>query len=227
MSNNKKIQPNTKHLILCEGIDEKLFFIWYLDYFKKKGYDNLNHIQLEDIGGNQDIKSQLGLWKMVSGFEQLQTIGIIRDAETNADGAVRSIEKCFADNDLTVPTEPFDLGTSNSGPNTVYGLLPGTMENNELQNGTLEDLCLQILKDPNSEVKVSNIGKYLYELQTELKYQISHIHKAKLHTYFASDDKYIGSKIGEAAKYGAFDFESPKLDAFRGMFKKLIETEEH
>ena len=47
---NKVIQPNVRHLILCEGIDEKLFFIWYLDYLKKHGYTKLEDVQLEDSG---------------------------------------------------------------------------------------------------------------------------------------------------------------------------------
>ncbi len=84
--------------------------IWYLDYLIKQGYTKLNDIQIEDIDGNQDLKKQLELWKLVSGFEQLQTIGIIRDAETDAEAAIHSINQCFSDNDLTVPDAPFTLG---------------------------------------------------------------------------------------------------------------------
>ncbi len=198
--------------------------MWYLDYLKKQRmYTQFNEIQLEDIGGNEDIKKQLGLWTLVSGFEQLQTIGIIRDAETSADSTVRSIEQCFTDNGLTVPDDPFSLGVSSDGPNTIYGVLPGFDENGVLQNGTLEDLCLQILINKQSESKMDMIQEYLKELQAKFDYQIHHIHKSKLHTYFASDDKYIGSKIGEAAKIGAFDFESESLAPFRSMFESLTE----
>lgn len=220
---NKEIQPNIKHLILCEGNDEKWFFIWYLQYLIDQNHSELECIQFEDIGGNEDIKKQLGLWKLVSGFEQLETIGIIRDAEKNADAAVRSIEQCFADNDLTVPTDSFTLGVSENGPNTIYGLLPGFDENGILQNGTLEDLCLQILKDEQSESKMDMIKEHLTEIQSKFDYRINHIHKSKLHTYFASDDKLIGSKIGEAAKIGAFDFESQRLMPFRKMIESLTD----
>jgi len=220
--NRKKIQPNIKHLILCEGNDEKWFFIWYLEYLLNQGHSELNYIQIEDIGGNENIKKQLGIWKLVSGFEQLKTIGIIRDAEKNADAAVHSINQCFTDNGLIVPNAPFSLGVSLDGPNTIYGILPGFNEKGVLQNGTLEDLCLQILKDKQSRAKMDMIKEYLTEIQTKFDYQIHHIHKAKLHTYFASDDKFIGSKIGEAARIGAFDFESPKLMTFRKMFEEII-----
>ena len=221
---NKMIKHNTKHLILCEGIDEKLFFMWYLDYFKKQPmYTKFNDIQLEDIGGNEDIKKQLGLWKLVSGFEQLKTIGIIRDAEKDADAAIRSINQCFTDNEFVAPDAPFVLKKNDNASNTIYGVLPGFDENGVLQNGTLEDLCLQILKDEQSESKMDMIQGYLKELQTKFNYQIHHIHKSKLHTYFASDDRYIGSKIGQAAKIGAFDFESKSLAPFRRMFESLTD----
>lgn len=220
----KKIKESTQHLILCEGIDEKLFFMWYLDYLKKQPmYANFSEIQLEDIGGNEDIKRQLGLWKLVSGFEQLKTIGIIRDAEKDADAAIRSINQCFTDNEFAAPDAPFAIKINDNAPNTIYGVLPGFNENGVLQNGTLEDLCLQILKDAQSETKMDMIQEYLKELQAKFDYQIHHIHKSKLHTFFASDDEYIGKKIGEAAKIGAFDFESPRLAPFRRMFESLID----
>ena len=222
--NNKVIRSGIKHLILCEGNDEKYFFIWYLDYLIKNGNSKLDHIiQIEDIGGNEEIKKQLELWKLVSGFEQLKTIGIIRDAEKNADAAINSIIQCFSDNGLKVPDHPFSLGKSSDGPNTIYGILPGFDDNDKLQNGTLEDLCLQILIDKQSESKMDMIQGYLKALQTKFGYQIHHIHKSKLHTYFASDDKFIGSKIGEAARIGAFDFGSPILAPFCKMFESLTD----
>ncbi|MBQ8800507.1 MAG: hypothetical protein IJZ55_13200 [Lachnospiraceae bacterium] len=49
------------------------------------------------------------------------------------------------------------------------------------------------------------------------------LHKAKLHTYFAEHDKYIGVKPGEAARIGAFDFESAFLTPFKTMFLQLTE----
>jgi hypothetical protein len=110
------------------------------------------------------------------------------DAEKDADAAVRSINQCFSDNGLIVPDAPFSLSVSSDGPNTIYGILPGFVENGELKNGTLEDLCLQILIDKQSESKMDMIQEYLKELQTKFDYKIHHIHKSKLHTYFASDD---------------------------------------
>lgn len=221
---NTEIKPNTKHLILCEGADEKWFFIWFLDYFKKKpGYYKYNEIQIEDIGGNDDFVAKLGVWKLVSGFDNLKTVGIIRDAEKNADSALQSIQHCFSDNSMPEPQDCFELTENKSSSiKTVFGILPGTKNGNKWDNGTLEDLCLKILKDPQSSEKISLIYGYLRQVQDNFKYEIKHIHKAKLHTYFSSNEPFIGSKIGEAAHYGAFDFESDYLSNFKKMFDEII-----
>ena len=226
MSENKNIKPETKHLILCEGVDEKRFFIWFLDYFKKKsssGCDKYNEIQIEDIGGNADFVEQLGVWKLVSGFENLKTVGIIRDAESNAVGALQSIQNCFSCNDMPQPKDCFELTENkDGGARTVFGILPGTKNNDRWDNGTLEDLCLKILKGPQSSEKINFIFKYLEQAQDDFKYKIKHMHKAKLHTYFSSNEPFIGLKIGEAAKCGAFNFESDILVNFKKMFDDMV-----
>lgn len=226
MSKNKEIKPNTKHLILCEGIDEKFFFMWFLDYFKKKSnpnYDKYNEIQIEDIGGNSDFVKQLGLWKLISGFENIKTVGIIRDAEKDAADALEKIQRCFEVNEMPQPQDCFKFAKHNDdGLRTVFGILPGTKTEGKWDDGTLEDLCLKILKDSKSSKKLENISEYLDKTQRSFDYEIKHIHKAKLHTYFSTDDKYIGSKIGEAAKYGAFDFESDVLANFKRMFDDMV-----
>ena len=225
MSDNKEIKPNTKHLILCEGIDEKLFFIRFLDYFKKKStsdYDKYNEIQLEDIGGNEDIIKQFGVWKLVSGFDDLKTVGIIRDAERNSAAALQAIQNCFSRNDLPVPQDCFELTGSNDSIKTVFGILPGTKSDSKWENGTLEDLCLRVLKDPRSSEKVNSLSMYLDQVQEDFEYKIRHIHKAKLHTFFSSNEPFIGLKIGQAAQSGAFDFESDVLVNFKKMFDDMV-----
>ncbi len=225
MSENKTISPEKKHLILCEGIDEKLFFMWFLDYFKKSGsgYDKYNEIQIEDIGGNGDFVAKLGVWKLASGFENIKTVGIIRDAEKDAISAIQSIQHCFSNNGMPKPQDCFELTESENGNiRTVFGILPGTKNGDKWDNGTLEDLCLKILKDPQSSEKINLIYEYLKQAQNDFKYEIKHMHKAKLHTYFSSNDSFIGSKVGEAAHYGAFDFESDSLSNFKKMFDDMI-----
>lgn len=224
MSGNKKICSKKKHLILCEGIDEKFFFMWFLEHFTKKpDYDKYDEIQIEDIGGNTDFNEQLGVWKFVSGFENIKTVGIIRDAEKDAAAALQSIQHCFSHNGMPEPQDCFELTENqDGGVRTVFGILPGTKTGDKWDNGTLEDLCLKILKDSHSSEKINLLSEYLEQAQTNFKYKVKHMHKAKLHTYFSSNEPFIGLKIGEAAKCGAFNFESDMLVNFKKMFDDMV-----
>lgn len=160
--------------------------------------------------------------KKISGFDNLKTIGIIRDAETDSSGALQAIQNCFSRNDLSSPQDCFELTGSKDGIKTVFGILPGTKTVNKWDNGTLEDLCLKIIKDPRSSEKIKSISKYLDQAQEDFEYNIRHMHKAKLHTYFSSNEPFIGFKIGEAAQSGAFDFESDALINFKKMFDDIV-----
>ena len=83
-------------------------------------------------------------------------------------------------------------------------------------DGTLEDLCWKIVKKSDQEVDsmvLKNLaGKYLDETQAMKESGFKTIHKNKLHTYFSGTDKFVGMKIGEAAKAECFDFARPELD---------------
>lgn len=59
--------------------------------------------------------------------------------------------------------------------------------------GTLEDLCLKIIK-----------------------------FKTKLHSFFSLTDRFVGLKIGEAADAGAFDWDSPELEGLRKMITSVL-----
>lgn len=226
MLGNKTIKSNAKHLILCEGVDEKFFFIWFLDYFKNKSisdYCKYDEIQIEDIGGNSDFVDQLGVWKMVSGFEKLKTVGIIRDAEQDSARALQSIQHCFSCNDMPQPTDCFEFAKSEDGSiSTVFGILPGTKTEKKWDDGTLEDLCLKILMDSQSSEKMNWIYEFLNKSQEKFNNRIGHMHKAKLHTYFSSNEPFIGLKIGEATRSHAFNLESDALVNFKKMFDDMV-----
>lgn len=222
MNNNTKIKDRIKHLILCEGADEKFFFIWYLNHYINKGYDKYNEIQIEDIGGINDLEEGLKNWILVSGFSQIKTYGVIRDAEKDSESAIQSVRKSFSNIQLETSEHCFQLKKNENGPNTIYGILPGIKTNDKWENGTLEDLCLRILIDEQRNSKMDCVNEYLELMQKKHKYEITHLHKSRLHTFLSSNDKYIGSKIGEAAKIGAFDFENDTLSNFKNMFDFIV-----
>ena len=58
----------------------------------------------------------------------------------------------------------------------------------------------------------------------ENKYNRSYPHefKTKLHTYFSVTDEYVSLKIGEAAKAGAFNWNSNKLLPLKNFLSEII-----
>jgi sugar phosphate isomerase/epimerase len=83
MSSRKQITIEKAKLFLVEGKDAYYFFIWACRAF------NINDIQVVDFGGIDDFSSFLETLKGISGYEGVSTILIARDAENNAEGALK------------------------------------------------------------------------------------------------------------------------------------------
>ncbi|MDD2366901.1 MAG: hypothetical protein PHN84_12115 [Desulfuromonadaceae bacterium] len=81
---------------------------------------------------------------MLTGYEQVKTIVIARDAENNSTAAVDNVKCSLQLAALPVPNNPFEyVGNS---LRVAFMIFPG-YENQTLTVGTLEDLCLEIIKD--------------------------------------------------------------------------------
>lgn len=199
-----------KKIILTEGSDAYYFSMWAYQAYSKAG------IQVINFGGVKDLKKYLPTFKNFSGYENIETIVIARDAEVNSTGAVESIKTALRHVGLPEPVKHCEFVGSN--PKVAYILFPGfldvTSECEVLSSGTLEDLCLKIVEnDPIFEC----VDKYIACLQTK-GVVLTHQHKTKLHAFLAGKSDFVGLKIGEAAKAGAWDWNHSKLEPF----KKLI-----
>lgn len=206
------IEIKAKKVILTEGTDVYYFSIWAYQAF------NVTGIQVLDFGGIKDLKKYLKTLTVLPGYENIETILIARDAETDSIAAVNSITTALREADLPVPEKPCEF--VGSTPKVAYMVFPGFMElpdgNRILSTGTLEDLCLEIVKDdPIFEC----IEQYVQCLLT--KGQVVRPHKTKLHTYLAGKNDFVGLKIGEAARAGAWDWNHTKLAPFRQLILKM------
>jgi len=100
-------------------------------------------------------------------------------------------------------------------PRTAFILFPGFSESEEgkeiLETGTLEDHCLAMV----DEVRIIKcVDEYLACVKGAGK-EIKHEHKARLHTYLSGKDKFVGLKVGEAARAGAWDWNHPRLEKMK------------
>jgi len=215
----KKVKPGKEHLILCEGKDEWSFLVTYLNSPALSDIPKLSTvIQVEDFGGNSNLKKQLELWTKAPGFDGLKSLIVVRDAETNAEGAQQSIIHAFGAANLPQPSSPCQLMQSDS-LTTGFILFPAC--NNTLTNGTLEDLCLSILEDTDNQA-LQEINSFLAGIKEKGLRTFPREFKTKVHTYLSITDKYVSLKIGEAAKAGAFDWTSNKLQSLRDFFINMV-----
>ena len=217
-----KFRPEYPYVIICEGKDEYAFLISYLNYLEKNEGAFVDCHNVIDFGGITDVNQGLENLKMYPHYEDMKGFLIVRDAERDARGAVSSVKhhvKQVWGLDLG---DDGEIGISAEGIKIGYYLLPGLDEGGSFVNGTLEDLCVDIIAgsscSTSAEELMSITDSCMLSLIESRGKEFICPHKNRLHLYLSATDKYVGAKVGEAASWGAFDLASPKLS----QLKKLI-----
>lgn len=224
-----KLIPKIPYVILCEGRDEELFLRCYVSHLVegKVVPDTFNIINL---GGNEELQKKLRVLHSVEHYDRMQGFLIIRDAESDAGGAAQSLQHHMNEAfDMDIPLD--GRFTQNAdGVRFGFVLLPGKKTEGDFCDGTLEDLCCQILKEDSDECsgqKLLNLSdSYLDAVLQNRETPLRTAHKNKLHAYFSGTDRFVGMKIGEAARAKCFDFSSPALDFLKEALIALSSSDE-
>ena len=212
-----------ERLIFCEGIDEKNFLIKWLNseaLADESGF--ANDIQVIDFGGNEDLPKALEFYKGIGSLDPVTYLLIIRDAEQDAQGAIQSIQGALEHNGFQVPEAPCQWTYDDENDLELGFLLFPTCDGNPTA-GTLEDLCLKILAEPDAPVCMDEVNRLLSRLENEHGKIFKHKFKTQLHAYFAVSDEYVGMKVGEAASAKAFDWKSTELDPLKSFVRHMIQ----
>ena len=217
---NNKIR--TKHLILCEGRDAEEVLITYLNSEALSDTPSFsNDFQVMDFGGNSDLTNFIKALKNMEGFDKVESILVIRDAERDIARATNDITNALRHCDLSVPTRAHNWqGTS---PKVGYLLFPTC--DVSVQTGTLEDLCLSILSEDRSHEIIDDIQEFMNEVGEKYNRIYPHEFKTKLHAYFSITDSYVSLKIGEAAKAGAFNWSNAKLLPLKNFLLEVLQVQ--
>jgi hypothetical protein len=202
-----RIEIKGNRLLIVEGADAYYFHVWGCRAF------GATDVQVLNCGGITELRNYLRTLAMLPNFEAVETIVVGRDAEQDPQAAVRSIKGALRDAGLPVPGKPFEF--AGKVPRTAFMIFPGctTTESGRkhLAKGTLEDLCLSIIEDG---VALQCVDQYMECLKSN-GLAVTHPHKTRLHAYLAGNSDYVGLKIGEAAKAGAWNWQHANLDRFR------------
>lgn len=214
---NDKIRA--RHLILCEGRDAEEMLIAYLNSEELKEEPAFsNDFQVMDFGGNEDLARFLALLQKMEGYDRVSSLLIVRDAERDADTAIREIRGVLCRQGLAAPEGPHRW--QGDMPKVGYLLFPTCAA--ESIPGTLEDLCLSILAEADRDELLGDIQRFIDQLSADRGRTFPREFKTKLHTYFSITDAYVSLKMGESARVGAFDWASEQLRPLRDFLTELL-----
>ena len=195
------VQPK---LLLVEGRDEERFFPSLFNYL------GISNVQIVSYQGTPNFRRNLRAFMVTEGFDQLGSIGIVRDADQSAASALQSIQAHLGNLGLPVP-DTFMTPTG-SAPSVSVFVMP-----NNADKGALEKLCLESLQDDPAMRCTEEYVKCLIDALDELP---ENMDKAKMHAFLSSREKFY-LHIGEAADAGCFDWNHPSFAQLAGFLQSL------
>ncbi|MBN2830265.1 MAG: hypothetical protein JXR56_08090 [Candidatus Cloacimonetes bacterium] len=205
MPPKKPIAIEKSRLLLVEGKDEIGFFECMLKHLE------ITNIQILDVKGKENFKNEIPLLRKLPGFNIVEKIGIVRDADDNYSATIKSIRDSLKKSEFVVDDNPcsFSAGT----PNVGFFIMPDNSS-----NGELEDLCLDAVKNTEVLECVENNIKCIQVKKENLKKMA----KRKVQIFLASQDEIVNS-LGLGAQKHYWDFESPVYDSLKQFLKELAD----
>lgn len=197
-------------LLVTEGPDAYWFCVW-----AAKAY-GLAGVQVISFGGTAELRHKLELLQLITGYAQVESLAVIRDAESDPHAAFQSMCSALEKAGLAVPKAAFQLEPGR--PSIAVFLFPGPKgEGIAAAPGALEDLCLASV---DNEPVFRCIESFI-NCARQAGCTVKRWHKARLHAYLAANDEFVGMKIGEAAKATAWDWQHPVLKPFEELLRAL------
>lgn len=201
------IEITQNNLLLVEGKEDKIFFDALIIH------QNMQNIQIISYEGTSNLRTFLKgvLLKAPEFHNRVKSLGIVRDADTNATSTFQSICDALQNAGLSVPANPLEL-TSQNPKITVMVIPHGST------SGMLEDLCLKaVISDPATPC-MEQYFECLQQLPSSLPNNIS---KAKVHAFLASRHE-PDLRLGEAAKAGYWPWENNAFDHVKFFLQQII-----
>lgn len=204
------IKITKEKLLLVEGTDEEVFFKILLEK------NAICNIQIISSGGKEQFKRKLPAIKNTPGFDEITSLAVIHDADTDAQIAFQSVCSVLNNNDLNVPKEvsSFAPGSLNVG---VY-IIPGGES-----SGSLESLCLSTVQSENItdciEPFINCVKQKTSVRNTRYKFP-RNVNKAKCKAFLSAMEEDIPS-LGIAARKGYWNLGSDKLKPLLDFLKEL------
>ena len=161
--------------VIVEGIDEVRVFSSLANHIGISG------LQVQQCGGYQNLRRFLSAFTALDGFDNVESLAVVADANTNRVGRQQSIQAALTNVGLPVPSAALQA-TSAGRLKVVYLIIPhgsdGTM---------LEDVCLASV---SADAAMKCVDEYFECLSREGASTPRFVHKSKgkVHAFLASRD---------------------------------------
>jgi hypothetical protein len=191
-------------LLIVEGKEDELFFSAFCHHL------GLNDIQVLSIGGKTQLPSNLKALKGVTGFSRVTALGIIRDADEDANAAFQSV--CSALQHAGLPKPPKPMTPSSERPRVSVMILPDNQS-----PGALEDICLKAIAGTPA---MRCVDEFFCCLQRHHLPPSKNLSKAKVLAYLTSlpePDK----RLGESAQSGYWNWDHPAFSDLKDFLRSL------
>jgi hypothetical protein len=193
-----------KKLLAVEGMDEVVFFEELLRHMGMT-----DKIDVRQVGGKDQFKIKLPVLQKITGFDKLETVGIIRDADESFERAFESVKGVLQKMGLQVPVRSGDF--SKGIPGVGIFIMP-----DNAGKGMLEDLCLQTVK---GETAMECVKQFI-DCAGKLKNKPKNISRAKAQAFLTIMPE-IASSVGRGAQKRYWDFESAELKPLLHFLSRL------
>lgn len=191
-------------LLIGEGKDEVLFFEALLKHLR------IDNMKVEQYGGKNKLPDYLDALRLRPGFTNLTSLGVTRDADTDAFNAFTSLSNYLRQRGFVTPAS---FGNVEAGtPRVGIMILPDGHH-----PGMLEDLCLAALQTDSAIRCIAEYFECVRAAKGNLPNQIA---KARVHAWLAAQDP-PDLRLGEAAQRGFIDWDSSSFDQLRNFLTAL------
>ena len=190
--------------LVVEGRDAEVFFHALLSDMC------ISDVQIQNFGGVSEVGGFLKALRIASGFAQVVSLGIVRDAETNAAAAFQSVCGALRGANLPVPDQA--MVPVGDRPQVSVLILPDGKT-----PGMLETICLQSVQD---DAVMECIEHYFECVEQRTDSPPKNMPKARVQAFLASRLR-SGLLLGEAAHKGYWPWDSPAFDHVRQFLQGL------
>jgi len=170
---------------------------------------NVHDIEVHEIGGKPKFKDNFPTFCINRGFEKIEHLAVIRDADTNANNQFKSIQHVLRKERMDVPSE---INRFTDGrPRIGIFIMPGDSD-----KGMLENLCLNTVKDNPAMECV----KAFIRCACDLDKNPNNKAKACCQAFLAAMPDIVKS-VGLGARKGYWNFDSDELNNLKSFLKQL------